>query len=88
MFQHVLEHQPTVYKSKRSTATMTVNVSADMDDNSDDEQLLNQALDDAEQLFCANDDDELVRLANALDSDHQQQQQTTTIPRQYLLQFQ
>jgi len=62
-----------------------------MDDNrDDDERLLNKALDDVEQLFCVNDDDELVRLANALNSDQQQQQQqqqttTTTIPRQYLL---
>jgi len=55
-----------------------------MDDNrDDDERLLNQALDDVEQLFCVDDDDELVRLANALNSD--QQQTTTTIPRQYLL---
>jgi len=57
-----------------------------MDDNRDDERLLNQALDDAEQLFCADGDDELVRLANALDSDHHhQQQQQTTISRKYLL---
>jgi len=88
MFQHVLEHQATVYKSKHSTATTIAKVSADMDDNRDDERLLNQALDDVEQLFCVDDDDELVRLANALNSDQQQQQQqqqTTTIPRQYLL---
>jgi len=90
MFQHVLEHQATVYKSKQSTATTIAKVSADMDDNRDDDKrLLNQALDDVEQLFCVDDDDELVRLANALNSDQQQQQQqqqtTTTIPRQYLL---
>jgi len=55
-----------------------------MDDNRDDERLLNEALDGVEQLFCVDDDDELVRLANALNSD-EQQQQTTTIPRQDLL---
>jgi len=49
MFQHVLERQPTVYKSKRSTATITVNISADMNDNRDDERLLNQALDSNQQ---------------------------------------
>jgi len=95
-----LEHQATEYKSKQSSATTIakvsahMNISADMDDNrDDDERLLNQALDDVEQLFCVDDDDELIRLANALNSDQQQQQQTTTttttttatIPRQYLL---
>jgi len=64
------------------------NVSTDIDDNGDDDRLLNQALDDAELLFCADDDYELVGLANALDSDQQQQQQTTTtIPRQYSMTF-
>jgi len=44
MFQHVLEHQATVYKSKQSTATTIakvsshMNVSADMDGNSDQQQ--------------------------------------------------
>jgi len=44
----------------------------------DDDRLQNQALDDAELLFCADDDDELVRMVDALDSDRQQQQQQTT----------
>jgi len=41
-----------------------MNVSADIDDNrDDDERLLNQALDDAELLFCANDDERLLNEA-------------------------
>jgi len=55
MFQHVLEHQATVYKSKQSSFTTIakvsahMNVSADMDHNrNDDERLLNQALDNVE----------------------------------------
>jgi len=35
------------------------------------------AVDDAELLFCADDDDELVRMVDELDSDQQQQQTTT-----------
>jgi len=61
MFQHVSVNQLNV-RASPSTASTVVNVSTSMDDNEDDDRLLNQALDDAELLFCADDDDELVRL--------------------------
>jgi len=58
-----------------------VNGSTNMNDE-DDDRLLNQALDDVELLFCAGDDDQLVRMVDELDTDQQQQQTTTTAPGQ------
>jgi len=62
-----------------------VNVSTNINDE-DDDRLLNQALDDAELLFCADDDDELVRMVDELDSD-QHQQQTTRPGQSYFSSF-
>jgi len=59
-----------------------VNVSTNINDE-DDDRLLNQALDDVELLFCADDDDELVRMVDELDTDQQlHPQQTTATPGQ------